>query len=134
MIRETAMLPRDWHRNPGMALRAGRYFCFEHESLEAYIDVCPPESSEEIFDTDSNSYAIAKLYTSHDDLEGVQFRDQQEIEEETDIAIVVRDLADRFYEQFAGDLDVGPREEPEPGLSLPEDWPESADHRTLDDF
>lgn len=73
------MLPSDWHRNPGMAMRTVRRACFEHESMTAFIDVCPPQNSEGLFDVDSAAYAVAKLYTSHDSLEGVQFRDQREI-------------------------------------------------------
>lgn len=72
-----------------MALRTARYACFEHESLEAMIDVCPPENSEGLFQADSSSWAIAKLYTRHDSLEGVQFRDQREIDSEEDMAIVL---------------------------------------------
>ena len=45
--------------------------------------------------------AVAKLYTSHDALEGVQFRTQTEIAEIADMAIVVRELADKFYVEFA---------------------------------
>jgi hypothetical protein len=63
-----------------MALYTASYACFEHESLEAMIDVCPPETSEVLFDVDENAYAIAKLYTSHDKFGGVRFRDQAEIQ------------------------------------------------------
>lgn len=84
-----------------MALRTARIACFEHESLEAMIDVCPPCNSEGLFDVDSDSYAIAKLYTSHDELEGVQFRTQKEIESIDEIPIVVRELADHYYEEYA---------------------------------
>jgi hypothetical protein len=127
------MLPSDWRRNPGMALRTARYACFEHDSLQAFIDVCPPENSEGLFDVDSDSYAIAKLYTSHDEFEGVQYRDQVEVETEADVAIVVRGLADTFYEEFADDIDTDERDEPTPGLVAPDDWPESAENKTLDD-
>lgn len=99
---QTAMLPSDWRRNPGMALRTARYRCFEHESLDAMIDVCPPENSEGFFEVDSDSWAVAKLYTSHDDLEGVQFRDQMEVDSEEDLAIVVREFADVYYAEYAG--------------------------------
>lgn len=117
-----------------MAKRTARYACFEHESLEAMIDVCPPQNSEGLFDVDETSWAIAKLYTSHDTLKGVQFRTQKEIENQEDMAIVVRDLADTFYENFSDGLDVGEREEPSPGLTIPDDWEEDAEHRTLDEF
>lgn len=133
-MKNTAMLPGDWNRNPGMAKRTARYACFEHKSLEAMIDVCPPQNSEGLFDVDSDAYAIAKLYTSHDEFEGVQFRDQQTIENQEDMAIVVRELADTFYSEFADGLDGDEREEPSPGLSIPDDWPEDAEHQTLDEF
>lgn len=83
---------------------------------------------------DNDSYAIAKLYTSHDEFEGVQFRDQAEIESEEDIAIVVRELADTFYSEFATDIDTDERDDPSPGLVAPDDWPESSENKTLDDF
>jgi hypothetical protein len=133
-MKNTAMLPNDWARNPGMALRTARRACFEHESMTAFIDVCPPENSEGLFDVDSDAYAVAKLYTSHDTLEGVQFRTQKEIENQQDMAIVVRDLADKFYNDFSDDLDADEREEPSPGLVVPDDWPEDAEHKTLDEF
>lgn len=133
-VDDTAMLAGDWRRNPGMALRTARRACFEHESMTAFIDVCPPQNTEGLFDVDSDAYAVAKLYTSHDTLEGVQFRDQREIENQEDMTIVVRDLADMFYENFSDGLDVGEREEPSPGLVVPDDWPGGADHRTLDEF
>ena len=117
-----------------MAMRTARRACFEHETLNAYIDVCPPQNSEGLFDVDQDAWAIAKLYTSHDELEGVQFRTQREIENQEDLAIVVRELADLFYEDFSADLDVDEREEPSPGLTVPDDWPEDAEHKTLDDF
>lgn len=85
-----------------MALRTARITCFEHKSLEAMIDVCPPQNSEGLFDVNSDAYGIAKLYTSHDELEGVQFRDQRDIESVDKMSIVVRDLADRYYEEYAG--------------------------------
>jgi len=133
-MKNTAMLPSDWHRNPGMAMRTARRACFEHESLNAYIDVCAPQNSEGLFAVDSDAYAVAKLYTSHDTLEGVQFRDQQTIENQEDMAIVVRSLADTFYNEFSDGLDVDEREEPSPGLTIPDDWPEDAEHRTLNEF
>ncbi|MFA9517306.1 hypothetical protein ACERIT_08830 [Halopenitus sp. H-Gu1] len=117
-----------------MAKRTARYACFEHVSLEAMIDVCPPVNSEGLFDVDEDAWAIAKLYTSHDELEGVQFRDQQTIENQEDMAIVVRDLADTFYENFSDGLDVGEREEPSPGLTIPDGWLGDTEHRTLDEF
>ncbi|MFC7238921.1 hypothetical protein ACFQS4_11910 [Saliphagus sp. GCM10025317] len=134
MMNDTAMLPSDWRRNPGMAMRTARYACFEHDSMTAFIDVCPPANSEGLFDVDETSWAIAKLYTSHDTLEGVQFRDQREIEHQEDMAIVVRSLADAFYNEFSDNLAVEEREEPSPGLTVPDDWPEDAEHRTLDEF
>jgi hypothetical protein len=133
-MNNTAMLPSDWRRNPGMALRTARYACFEHDSLQAFIDVCPPENSEGLFDVDSDSYAVAKLYTSHEEFDGVQYRDQVEVETEADVAIVVRDLADTFYSEFATDIDTDERDEPTPGLVAPDDWPEGAENKTLDDF
>lgn len=133
-MKDTAMLPGDWNRNPGMAMRTARYACFEHESLEAMIDVCPPANSEGLFDVDEDAWAVAKLYTSHDTLEGVQFRDQKEIENQEHMAIVVRELADLFYAEFSDGLDVESRDEPSPGLTIPDDWPEDAEHRTLDEF
>ncbi len=128
------MLPNDWHRNPGMAMRTARRMCFEHETLNAYIDVCAPQNSEGLFDVDEDAWAVAKLYTSHDTLEGVQFRIQTEVENQEDMAIVVRDLADKFYDEFSDDLDVESREEPAPGLTIPDDWEEDAEHKTLDEF
>lgn len=98
---QTAVLPSDWRRNPGMALRTPRIACFEHESLEAMIDVCPPANSEGLFEVDSDAYAIAKLYTRHDDLEGVQLREQMEVDSKEDLAIVVRELADTYYAEYA---------------------------------
>lgn len=133
-MNNTAMLPSDWRRNPGMALRTARYACFEHDSLQAFIDVCPPENSEGLFDVDSDSYAVAKLYTSHEEFDGVQYRDQVEVETEADVAIAVRDLADTFYSEFATDIDTDERDEPTPGLVAPDDWPEGAENKTLDDF
>lgn len=133
-MNDTAMLPGDWCRNPGMALRTARRACFEHESMTAFIDVCPPANSEGLFDVDETSWAVAKLYTSHDTLEGVQFRTQKGIETQEDMAIVVRELADVFYDEFADGLNVGEREEPNPGLTIPDDWEKDAEHRTLDEF
>ncbi len=89
---------------------------------------------EGLFDVDSDAYAVAKLYTSHDTLEGVQFRTQTEIENQEDMGIAVRELADKFYNKFSDDLDIESREESSPGLSIPDDWPEEAEHRTLDEF
>lgn len=60
-----------------MVLRTARLACFEHESLKAMVDVCPPCNSEGLFDVGEDSWAIAMLYTSLDELEGVQFRDQR---------------------------------------------------------
>jgi len=117
-----------------MAKRTVRYACFEHESLEAMIDVCPPQNSEGLFDVDQGSWAIAKLYTSHDELEGVQFRDQKAIENQQDMAIIVRELADVFYENFSDGIDADKCEEPSPGLTIPDDCPEDAEHKTLDEF
>lgn len=57
----------------------------------------------------------------HHELEGVQFRDQKEIESQEDLAIVVRDLADLFYETFVDGLDSSEREEPSDGLTMPDD-------------
>lgn len=133
-MKNTAMLPGDWNRNPGMALRTARRACFEHESLEAMIDVCPPQNSEGLFDVDETSWAIAKLYTRHDELEGVQFRGQREIEHQEDMAIVVRDLADKFYDEFSDGIDIESRDEPSPRLTIPDNWPEDAEHKTLDEF
>ena len=100
---KTSVLPSDWHRNPGMALRTARFACFEHESLLAMIDVCPPSNTEGLFEVDSDAWAVAKLYTSHDELEGVQFRTQMEIADINDMAIVVRELADKFYDDYTDD-------------------------------
>lgn len=108
------MLPNDWDRNSGMAIRTSLRACFEYEPLTAMIDVCPPENSEGLFDVDSDAYAVAKLYTSHDTLEDVQFRSQKKIENREYRAIVVRGLADTFYNDFSGGLGVGEREEPVP--------------------
>jgi len=130
----TAILPSDWRRNPGMALRTARHACFEHESLDAYIDICPPQNSEGLFDVDEDAWAIAKLYTNHDSLEGVQFRDQMEIETQSEMPVVVRELADRFYDEFPDGIEKEERESPEPGLTVPEDWEEEAEHKTLDEF
>lgn len=131
---KTATLPSDWRRNPGMALRTARYACFEHESLEAMIDVCPPENSEGLFEVDADTWAIAKLYTQHDSLEGVQFRDQREIESKEDMAIVMRELADRFYEDYApGDIKADSRPEASPGVRVPDDS-DGSENRTLDEF
>lgn len=103
-----------------MALRTARYACFEHESLEAFIDVCPPENNEGLFDIGEDAYAVAKLYTSHDTLEGVQYRNQVEIESAEDMLVVVRNLVDEFYEEFAGNIETDERESPEPGLTVPD--------------
>jgi hypothetical protein len=54
-MKDTAMLPGDWNRNPGIAMRTARYACFDHESLEAMIDVCPPANSEGLFAVDETS-------------------------------------------------------------------------------
>lgn len=83
-----------------MALRTARYACFEHDSLSAMIDVCPPENSDGLFEVDADAWAVAKLYTTHDELEGVQFRNQLEIQDQDNVELVVRELADQFYEQF----------------------------------
>lgn len=131
---DTAMLPSDWERNSGMALRTARYVCFEHESLNAFIDICPPENSEGLFDVTEDVWAIAKLYTSHDELEGVQFRDQTEVENQEGMALVVRELADVFYDNFSDNFDLDEREEPSPGLTLPDDWEEEVEHKKLDEF
>ncbi|MDT3434251.1 hypothetical protein [Haloarcula sp. 1CSR25-25] len=80
------------------------------------------------------SWAVAKLYTSHDELEGVRFRDQKQIENQKDMTIVVRDLADIFYEKPSDDVDVKSREEPSSGLVVPDDWPEDAEQKTLDEL
>lgn len=45
----------------------------------------------------------AKLYTSHDELEGVQFRNQREIESIDEMPLLVRELADVYYEEYAGE-------------------------------
>lgn len=50
---------------------------------------------------------MAKLYIFHDSLGGVQFRDQSEIEAAEKMPIVLRELADVFYEPFADDLEQG---------------------------
>lgn len=133
-MNNTAILPSDWRRNPGMAMRTARRACFEHESLNAYIDVCPPENNEGLFDIDEDAWAIAKLYTSHDTLEGVQFRDQAEIESVEEMPVVVRELVDVFYEQYSESVEKDERESPEPGLTVPEDWEKESEHRTLDEF
>ena len=130
----TAILPSDWNRNPGMALRTARHACFEHESLDAYIDICPPQNSEGPFDVDEYAWAIAKLYTSHDSLEGVQFCDQMEIESAEEMPVVVRELVDVCYEQYGDDIEMEERESVEPGLTVPDDWEQDTEHRTLDEF
>ena len=130
---QTAVLPSDWSRNPGMALRTARFACFEHESLEAMIDVCPPCNSEGLFDVDEDSWAIAKLYTSHDELEGVQFRTQMEIESVDEMPIVVRELADVYYEEYAtGESMSLPA--PTPWERQTESQPRDDDNYSLDDF
>ena len=101
-----------------MALRTARIACFEHESLHAMIDICPPENSEVLFDVDSSSWAVAKIYNRHDELEGMQFRDQREIETQSELPVVIRELADRFYEEFSDGLERGERESPDPGLTV----------------
>lgn len=53
-----------------MALGTAQRACFEHEPMAAFIDVCPPENSEGMLNVGSDTYAVAKLYTSHDTLEG----------------------------------------------------------------
>lgn len=132
-MNNTAILPNDWRRNPGMALRTARIACFEHESLHAMIDICPPENSEGLFDVDSSSWAVAKLYTRHDELEGMQFCDQYEIESESEMPVVVREIADRFYDEFSDGLEEE-REGSEPVLTVPDGWDEEAEHKTLDEF
>lgn len=129
------MLPSDWQRNPGMALRTARRMCFEHDSQTAFIDVCPPQNSDGLFEIDSDPWGIAKLYTSHDELQGVQFREQKEIANEQDVASVVRALVDLFYSDFGGeDSTRSQRSKPTPGLVLPDGWEEEAVHKTLDEF
>lgn len=54
-------------------------------------------------------------------IEGVQCCDQTEIESQQDMAIIVRDLADVFYDEFSDGLDVGEREEHSSGLVVPDD-------------
>lgn len=132
---QTSVLPSDWNRNLGMALRTARFACFEHDSLSAFIDVCPPENSEGLFEADADAWAIAKLYTSHDELEGVQFRTQMEIAEIDDMAIVVRELADQFYGEYTGENG------PEKALKTPTPWergtesrPRDGENHSLDDF
>lgn len=61
-----------------------------------------PEKSEGLFEVDSDAWALTKLYTSHDELEGVQFREQMEVDSEEDLAIVVREFADVYYAEYAG--------------------------------
>lgn len=118
-----------------MALRTARFACFEHESLEAMIDVCPPKNSEGLFEADADSWAIAKLYTSHDELEGVQFREQMKIAEIDDMAIVVRELADVFYEDFAGeDTSRKALPKPTPWERGAESRPDDGESHSLDDF
>jgi hypothetical protein len=134
MTTSTAILPSDWNRNPGIAMRTARRACFEHESLNAYIDVCPPQNSEGLFAVDEDAWAIAKLYTGHDTLEGVQYRDQMEIESAEEMPVVVRELVDVCYEQYAEDIEMEERESPEPGLTVPEDWEGDAEHKTVDEF
>lgn len=77
---------------------------------------------------------MAKLYTRHDELEGAQFRDQYEIETESEMPVVVRETADQFYEEFSEGRGAGKREEPEPVLTASDNWEEEAEHRTLDEF
>lgn len=103
---QTDMLPGDWRRNPGMAMRTARYACIEHESLGAYIDICPPQNAYGLFKVDADAYAIAKLYTRHDELEGVQFREQVEIPSEDDAEIIIRDLIDLCYSEYPQDVDM----------------------------
>ena len=126
------ILPADWRRNPGMAMRSARYACIEHESLGAYIDVCPPENSDGLFDVDDDAWAIAKLYSRHDDLKGVQFRKQKEIESKDDVALVVRELIDVCYRDYADEIDVDATSEPTTGVTVPVE--QSTEHRTLDEF
>ena len=114
------ILPTDWRRNPGMAMRTARYTCIEHESLGAYIDVCPPANADGLFDIDEDAWAIAKLYTRHDELEGVQFRMQREIESKEDAAIVVRELIDVCYQDYADDIDIGSIDGVSAGVTVPE--------------
>lgn len=134
---DTAILPNDWSRNPGMALRTARYACLEHDSLDAFIDVCPPENSEGLFDTTEDSWAIAKLYTSHDDLEGVQFRDQIAVETKDDLERVVRELADDYYNEHQAPTHDRESGVGGSGLTVPEDWSDDDDddgNATLDEF
>lgn len=135
---DTAILPSDWSRNPGMAMRTARYACLEHDTLEAYIDVCPPENSAGLFDVNTDAWAIAKLYSSHDDLEGVQFRDQREVETQADLELVVRELADQFYNEYqtctrgeGSDANGGS------GLTVPKGWDGDdavGENKSLDEF
>ena len=132
---KTAVLPSDWRRNQGMALRTARFACFEHDSLGAFIDVCPPENAEGIFEADSDAWAVAKLYTSHDSLEGVQFREQLKIAEIDNMALVVRELADRFYGEYCGENG------PEKALPAQTPWergveshPDDGENHSLADF
>ena len=67
----------------------------------------PAGKQEGLFGVDQDAYAVAKLYIFHDSLEGVQFRDQSEIEAAEKMPIVLRKLADVFYEPFADDLEQG---------------------------
>ena len=117
-----------------MALRTARIACFEHESLEAMIDVCSPCNSEGLFDVDSDSYAIAKLYTSHDELEGVQFHTQKEIESVDKMPIIVRELADVYYDEYAGEgVSQSSLPAPTPWERQTESQPRD-DNYSLDDF
>lgn len=118
-----------------MALRTARFACFEHESLEAMIDVCPPENSEGLFEVDADAWAVAKLYTSHDRLEGVQFRTQMEIAEIDDMAIVVRELADQFYGEYS-DESASQKALPKltPWERGAESRPDDGENHSLDDY
>lgn len=132
---QAAVLPSDWQRNPGMALRTARFACFEHESLEAMIDVCPPQNSEGLFDVDEDSWAIAKLYTSHDSLEGVQFRTQMEIESVDEMLIAVREFADLYYEEYTGEgVSQSSLLAPTPWERQVEPKSRDEDNYSLDDF
>jgi hypothetical protein len=53
--------------------------------------------------------------TSHDTLEGVQFR------EPIAMPVIVQELVDISYEQYSGSLAKELREAPEPGLSISDD-------------
>ena len=115
-----------------MAMRTARYACLEHESLGAYIDVCPPANTDGLFDIDEDAWAIAKLYTRHNELEGVQFRTQSEIASKEDVTIVVRELIDVCYQDYADDIDVDATSEHTTGVTVPAD--QLSEHRTLDEF